>query len=581
MAEPLFIVADIDLSAPALRRWLKSAPQSVAAFDDWPSPPWRSRHHRAGRARGTLRRRCAGQLLRGQFRTGRWASALRTTSRRMRSGSRRASSMAMRPAPRRPRFFSAPCCAGCAGLNGKAALIHPPVQRRRRSGLHRDRQAVLARPARSGACASLAPMVRRLDQPGQPGRSGQAHGRAVPPLARALKKQLALGAQASPDAPHHYDSHFWTDGEHVSMARRPACARRRPRTFRRVTPANAMDSAFYTDGRQVWYHRPMVGSCPYRRLNPEPPCKAGGRSVRTANRCCVAATPSGPSRAWTIPMAGTRRTRRTTRWAETPRPMSRASWRALPRRTASPWGKGLRLRIPAPHPGARAVVRPRARQPVRGWRIRLRSGGPRPAAPGGRASRHDDGPGRAEPQQRADLSSRAGNPAPARCRHIAPYRPRSVRGRQARLPAAPRDGRHPFPSGSADSAGRGSGALPDQARPAARHSQRRRTASLAQRRTDTRRDAPRHQAHGCVLLDGWRPRLSLRETDCASRSGQIRRAGRLRLRAPGRRRLLPRPTDSRRGRGQLRRRRHEHGARPAPALSVRRAGHESDDAADS
>lgn len=36
MAEPLFIVADIDLSAPALRRWLKSAPQSVAAFDDWP-----------------------------------------------------------------------------------------------------------------------------------------------------------------------------------------------------------------------------------------------------------------------------------------------------------------------------------------------------------------------------------------------------------------------------------------------------------------------------------------------------------------------------------------------------------------
>lgn len=37
MAEPLFIVADIHISAPALRRWLKSAPLSAAAFDDWPA----------------------------------------------------------------------------------------------------------------------------------------------------------------------------------------------------------------------------------------------------------------------------------------------------------------------------------------------------------------------------------------------------------------------------------------------------------------------------------------------------------------------------------------------------------------
>ena len=139
-----------------------------------------------------------------------------TTSRRMRSGSRRASSMAMRPAPRRPRFSLRPAARAGAGLHGKAALIHPPVQRRRRSGLHRDRQAVLARPARSGACASLAPWFDdwiSQDNLGDPGRLMVA---LFPPLARALKKQLALGAlQASPDAPHHYDSHFWTDGEHV------------------------------------------------------------------------------------------------------------------------------------------------------------------------------------------------------------------------------------------------------------------------------------------------------------------------------------------------------------------------------
>ena len=162
---------------------------------------------------------------------------------------------------------------------------------------------------------------------------------------------------------------------------------------------------------------PWWGSCPYRRLNPEPPCKAGGRSV--GRRTAAALRRHRLDR----------RVHGLSRWRE------RAGRGALPAGRKHPgqcrarpgghclagrhphMGKGLRLRIPAPHPGARAVVRPRARQPVRGWRIRLRSG-PRPAAPGGRASRHDDGPGRAEPQQRADLSSRAGNPAPARCRTL-------------------------------------------------------------------------------------------------------------------------------------------------------------------
>ena len=125
----------------------------------------------------------------------------------------------------------------------------------------------------------------------------------------------------------------------VSMARRPAGARRRHSDF----PAGHARQRHGLGVLHGWttglVPPPHGGVVPVQALESEPPCKAGGRSVRTANRCCVAATPSGPSRAWTIPMAGTRRTRRTTRWAETPRPMSRASWRALPRRTASPWEK--------------------------------------------------------------------------------------------------------------------------------------------------------------------------------------------------------------------------------------------------
>ena len=211
MAEPLFIVADIDLSAPALRRWLKSAPQSVAAFDDWPESV------RLGAPGITelaapvepcvadaLVSYCVDSFGREDghlhCRHDEQAHALRFAAcfQYGDEAGAQASALSLRPAAR----------AG-AGLHGKAALIHPPVQRRRRSGLHRDRQAVLARPARSGACASLAPWFDdwiSQDNLGDPGRLMVA---LFPPLARALKKQLALGAlQASPDAPHHYDSHF-------------------------------------------------------------------------------------------------------------------------------------------------------------------------------------------------------------------------------------------------------------------------------------------------------------------------------------------------------------------------------------
>ena len=259
MAEPLFIVADIDLSAPALRRWLKSAPQSVAAFGmtGRSQSAWRSRHHRAGRARGTLRRRCAGQLLRDSF--GREDGHLhcRHDEQAHAPGSRRASSMAMRPAPRRPRF-SAPCCAGWRRPTRQGSPHSSACSTPTTIWSHRDRCSprVLPAPAHARVSPPWFDDWISQDNLGDPGRLMVA---LVPSPPAPLKKQLALGAlQASPDAPHHYDSHF---GPTASMYRwpgdQPAAP---PPTFRRVTPANAMDSAFYTDGRQVWYHRPMVGS---------------------------------------------------------------------------------------------------------------------------------------------------------------------------------------------------------------------------------------------------------------------------------------------------------------------------------
>ena len=259
MAEPLFIVADIHISAPALRRWLKSAPLSAAAFDDWPASASLGASGITELAApekpsvaDALVSYCADGFGRGDGHL-----HCQHDEQAHAPDSRRASSMATRPAPWRPRF-SLRFAARIGGrLHGKAALARPPVRRRRRSDPYRDRQAV-PRVLPAPAHAPAAPHGSTTGS----ARTTWATAGSWPrcsPWPRALKKQLALGAlQASPAPPHH--SHFWTDGEHVYRwpgdQPVPGAA---TRTFRRVTPANAMDSAFYTDGRQVWYHRPMVG----------------------------------------------------------------------------------------------------------------------------------------------------------------------------------------------------------------------------------------------------------------------------------------------------------------------------------
>ena len=90
-----------------------------------------------------------------------------------------------------------------------------------------------------------------------------------PPLARALKKQVTLGAlRASSQKPYRYDCFFWTDGKCIyHWPRDKLVPNADPKTFRRVTPANTMDSAFYADARQVWYYSMgVVGLVPVQSL---------------------------------------------------------------------------------------------------------------------------------------------------------------------------------------------------------------------------------------------------------------------------------------------------------------------------
>ena len=226
MAEPLFIVADIHISAPALRRWLKSAPLSAAAFDDWPASASLGASGITELAApekpsvaDALVSYCADGFGRGghlHCQHDEQAHAL---------DSRRASSMATRPAPWRPRF-SLRFAARIGGrLHGKAALARPPVRRRRRSDPYRDRQAVLACPACSGACASRAPWFDDWISQDNLG-DRQAHGRAVPSPGPRPEEAAGAGRAASQPgcAPPLRQPLLDRRRACVSMARRPAGA---------------------------------------------------------------------------------------------------------------------------------------------------------------------------------------------------------------------------------------------------------------------------------------------------------------------------------------------------------------------
>ena len=142
-----------------------------------------------------------------------------TTSRRMRSDSRRASSMAIGRLA--SALFSA-LLRGWRSLHGKAALARPPVRRRRRSDLSRSasspRASCLLRRMRQPR-----PMVRRLDQPGQPGRPGRLMARCSLPGPRPEEAAGAGRAASQPGcAPPLRQPLLDRRRACVSMARRPA-----------------------------------------------------------------------------------------------------------------------------------------------------------------------------------------------------------------------------------------------------------------------------------------------------------------------------------------------------------------------
>ena len=263
MAEPLFLLADIDIGAAALNRWLKSAPLSVASFSDWPESLFRSD-----------------------------------------------SGISRVPRPAEPTVGDELVAAYVASIGAGDGYLH----------CHYDDQAkklhfaacfqygdeagvmefavflcALLRGIQDFCIAKGSSFIRlsdigrdllriAIDKKGARMQPGPWHEQSLPawfgewisqdnlgdpdtliatlyaPLARALKKRISVGAiRANPLAPYRYDGFFWTDGKHVHRwPKNTPVPHADPKTFRRVTPANAMDTAFYADSRQLWYHWPML-----------------------------------------------------------------------------------------------------------------------------------------------------------------------------------------------------------------------------------------------------------------------------------------------------------------------------------
>ena len=198
MAEPLFIVADIHISAPALRRWLKSAPLSAAAFDDWPASASLGASgitELAAPEKPSVADALVSYCADG-FGREMGICIASTTSRRMRSDSRRASSMATRPAPWRPRFS----LRFAARIGGRHTARQPSLVRLFDAGadlirieIGKQSSRVLPAPAHAPA----APHGSTTGSARTTWATGQAHGRAVPSPGPRPEEAAGAGRAAS------------------------------------------------------------------------------------------------------------------------------------------------------------------------------------------------------------------------------------------------------------------------------------------------------------------------------------------------------------------------------------------------
>ena len=263
MAESLFIMANVEISESALRRWLKSAPLPVAAFDDWPNWSGGDTPERGDAPAQTdisvadaLISYCTHSLGTGDgylhCNYDEASSELRFAARFQYGDEAWARSEAI--------FL-------CALLRGLAAvylakkpcslyLFDSGAERLRIDISKKSSHVLLSEKDMPTLPAWFAEWVSQdLDN------SESLVNALYLPLARALKKRVSLGAlSASPQNPYYYDSQFGTDGQCV-FSRWPTVQvveGAKPETFRRLTPAGNLDSAFYTDGHQLWYSNPML-----------------------------------------------------------------------------------------------------------------------------------------------------------------------------------------------------------------------------------------------------------------------------------------------------------------------------------
>lgn len=273
MAEPLFLLTEVEISASALRRWLNAAPLSAASFGDWPDALFRGDSgifKVAAPAEPSVADALVAHCV-NSFGTGdghihcsydEQARALRFAA-SFQYGDEPGvieSAMVLCALLRAvAEIYTAKTPSFIRLFNAGGDLLRIEISKKA-SRIQSDRADALILPTWFDEWISQ----ENLGDP------DNLIAGLFPPLARALKKQVTLGAlHASRQAPYDYDNRFWTDGEGVyGGAGGEPLQNADPKTFRRVTPASALGAAFYAEARQIWYRTAMGDMLPLVSLEP-------------------------------------------------------------------------------------------------------------------------------------------------------------------------------------------------------------------------------------------------------------------------------------------------------------------------